>query len=240
MKHHVESQQVTMTIPDPVQLLILNYAAEAERKAPPSGIRTFYSRHVKRVLDILFVLCVAPFVLPVVLLLAAIIARDGGSPFYSQLRVGRSGRSFRLWKLRSMVHNADAQLEEYLVHNPLARAEWDLSQKLKNDPRITKSGHFLRKSSLDELPQLWNVLKGDMSIVGPRPMLLEQAQLYPGADYYHLRPGVTGLWQISDRNDSSFAARATYDAQYAARLSFRFDMRIIFKTAGVVLRGTGY
>src|SRR5690606_30267059 len=126
-----------------------------------------------------------------------------------------------------------------LATNPEAKAEWELTQKLKNDPRITRFGHFLRKTSLDELPQLWNVLRGDMSIVGPRPMMLEQAQLYPGADYYHLRLGVTGLWQISDRNNSTFAARATFDARYAAELSLKGDISIIARTVGVVLRCTG-
>ncbi len=139
-----------------------------------------------------------------------------------------------------MVEDADIRLKEYLDANPEAKAEWELTQKLKNDPRITSTGHFMRKTSLDELPQLWNVLRGDMSMVGPRPMMLEQAQLYPGADYYHLRPGVTGLWQISDRNDSTFAARATFDAQYVAGLSFKGDISIIAKTVGVVLRCTGY
>nr|WP_318013707.1 sugar transferase [Paracoccus sp. DMF] len=195
---------------------------------------------MKRPLDITSVLLAAPIVLPLVLLLAVVILWNGDKPFYTQLRVGRSGRSFRLWKLRTMVEDADLRLAEYLAANPEAKAEWDSTQKLKQDPRITKTGHFLRKTSLDELPQLWNVFRGDMSVVGPRPMMLEQAQLYPGADYYHLRPGVTGLWQISDRNDSTFAARATFDARYAADLSLAGDLGIIAKTVGVVLRCTGY
>ncbi|WP_425467465.1 sugar transferase [Paracoccus laeviglucosivorans] len=206
----------------------------------PVGVRSFYARFMKRPLDIAAILVSAPIVLPVVLILVAMIALHGDKPFYSQLRVGRSGRSFRLWKLRTMVDNADARLVEYLAGNPEAKAEWDLTQKLKNDPRITPVGRFLRKTSLDELPQLWNVFLGDMSVVGPRPMMLDQAQLYPGADYYHLRPGVTGLWQISDRNDSTFAARATFDAEYAADLSLKGDASIIAKTVGVVFRCTGY
>ncbi|WP_414694031.1 sugar transferase [Paracoccus sp. (in: a-proteobacteria)] len=208
--------------------------------AKPVGTRSFYARFGKRPLDILAILASAPIVIPVVVILVLIIMSRGGKPFYTQLRVGRSGHSFKLWKLRTMVDNADARLAEYLASNAEAKAEWDSTQKLKNDPRITSFGHFLRKSSLDELPQLWNVFLGDMSIVGPRPMMLDQAQLYPGADYYHLRPGVTGLWQISDRNDSTFAARATFDARYAADLSFGGDVSIIAKTVGVVLRCTGY
>ena len=206
----------------------------------PAGITSFYARFLKRPLDIAAVLLAAPIVLPVVLGIALVILWHGEKPFYTQLRVGRSGRSFRLWKLRTMVEDAELRLAEYLAINPEAKAEWDSTQKLKNDPRITKTGHMLRKTSLDELPQLWNVFRGDMSIVGPRPMMLDQAQLYPGADYYHLRPGVTGLWQISDRNDSTFAARANFDARYAADLSLAGDTAIIAKTVGVVLRCTGY
>lgn len=232
--------QVQMTAVDPPQIDFNAFSAIDSQYNPPVGIQSVYSRHFKRLLDILLVGLLIPLVLPLVLALAIVIWRDGSSPFYSQLRIGRSGRSFRLWKLRSMVPDADQQLSGYLQKNPGARAEWDLTQKLKHDPRITSFGHFLRKSSLDELPQLFNVLIGDMSIVGPRPMLLEQAQLYPGADYYHLRPGVTGLWQISDRNDSTFAARANYDATYAANLGFRKDFGILLQTVGVVLRGTGY
>lgn len=218
---------------------LLRSTKEVETRSPV-GMHSFYARCLKRPLDVVAVLLAAPFVIPVVVILVLIILYHGDKPFYTQQRVGRSGRSFRLWKLRTMVENADKRLEEYLATNPEAKAEWDETQKLKNDPRITSSGHFLRKTSLDELPQLWNVLRGDMSIVGPRPMMLEQAQLYPGADYYHLRPGVTGLWQISDRNNSSFAARANFDAEYAASLSLRGDVGVIAKTVGVVLRCTGY
>ena len=208
--------------------------------AEPIGVQSFYARFVKRPLDLLAIAAAAPIVIPVVAILALMIIAYGGKPFYTQLRVGRSGRAFRLFKMRTMVDNADVKLAEYLASNPEAKAEWDLTQKLKNDPRITPVGQFLRKTSLDELPQLLNVFLGDMSIVDPRPMMLDQAQLYPGADYYHLRPGVTGPWQISDRNESSFAARATFDAEYAAGLSFKGDASIITKTVGVVFRCTGY
>ncbi|WP_415126402.1 sugar transferase [Paracoccus sp. (in: a-proteobacteria)] len=221
---------------EPVASLLI----KTEETVLPRGIHSVYARFAKRPLDIAAVLLAAPIVVPVVLILALMIMAKGGKPFYSQLRIGRSGRAFRLWKMRTMIEDADLHLAEYLAQNEEARNEWNLTQKLKKDPRITSVGHFLRKTSLDELPQLLNVLRGDMSIVGPRPMMLDQAQLYPGADYYHLRPGVTGLWQISDRNDSTFAARATFDAEYAASLSFRGDVSIIARTVGVVLRCTGY
>jgi lipopolysaccharide/colanic/teichoic acid biosynthesis glycosyltransferase len=199
-----------------------------------------YGRFLKRSFDVLAVLLMAVFVLPVILLFGLMVRLDGGPVFYCQDRVGRNGRVFRIWKLRTMVVDADRRLEEYLAGNPAAREEWNRTQKLKNDPRITATGRLLRKSSLDELPQLWNVLAGDMSLVGPRPMLPAQASLYPGRAYYKLRPGLTGFWQISDRNATSFAGRAAYDTQYSRRLSFPTDLMVLIATARVVVRGTGY
>jgi exopolysaccharide production protein ExoY len=200
----------------------------------------FYRTFVKRALDVAAVLLTAPVVVPIVLILALMVAREGGRPFYSQFRVGKNGRPFRMWKLRTMVVDADARMTAYLDANPQARAEWDLNQKLRVDPRITRFGQVLRKTSLDELPQLWNVFCGDMSLVGPRPMMLNQQAMYPGKAYYVVRPGVTGLWQTTDRNQTSFEARAEFDTMYNDSLSFAADMRIIFKTVGVVLKGTGY
>ncbi len=199
-----------------------------------------YRNGVKRALDILLVVLSLPVVLPIVALLALLVMRDGHAPFYTQARIGRGGRIFRFWKLRSMVYDADARLSEHLDSDPEARAEWDHSQKLKADPRITRFGNFLRKSSLDELPQLFNVLKGDMSLVGPRPMMAGQQALYPGTAYYALRPGITGSWQVSDRNQSSFAARADFDTAYEETLSFAGDLHILAATFGAVVRGTGY
>lgn len=214
--------------------------SEANQVAALGSLSGVYSRFLKRPLDILIVLLALPVVLPIVLVVLVMIAKEGGSPFYTQMRLGKSGRSFRIWKFRSMVINADRQLAVYLDANPAARDEWDRTQKLKHDPRITPLGRFIRKSSMDELPQLWNVLIGDMSLVGPRPMMVDQAVHYPGADYYHMRPGVTGLWQITDRNDSSFAERATFDAEYARTLSLKNDASIFARTFGVVLRCTGH
>jgi len=214
-----------------------SYAGPGTVAPSPAGL---YRSGFKRALDILLVLLSAPFVLPVILLLGLLVGRDGGSAFYCQDRVGRGGKVFRLWKLRSMVVDADRKLEAYLDGNPAARAEWDEHQKLKHDPRITGVGRLIRKASLDELPQLWNVLLGDMSLVGPRPMMPHQVQLYPGRAYYRLRPGLTGFWQISDRNATSFAARAAYDTQYNRRLSLLTDIMVLFATVWVVLRGTGY
>lgn len=200
---------------------------------------TFYRRHGKRITDLALLLPVLPILFLVILVLAAMIAMDGGRPFYSQMRVGRGGRLFRLWKLRTMVHDADARLRAHLDSDPDAALEWKHTQKLRDDPRITRAGRFLRRSSLDELPQFFNVLRGEMSIVGPRPMLPEQRSMYSSADYYEVAPGVTGPWQVSDRNGSTFAARATFDSEYNRTLSLRQDLHLIGRTFSAVLGCTG-
>ena len=215
-----------VTKPLPESLLVQNH--------------NFYARFVKRLLDIVLVLLVAPVVLPVVLIIALVVMRDGHSPFYWSPRVGRNGRIFRMLKLRTMVHDAHGCLDGYLASDPAAAAEWAETQKLKQDPRITAFGRMLRKTSLDELPQFWNVLTGEMALVGPRPMMPDQRTIYPGRAYYVLRPGITGPWQISDRNDSGFAKRADFDLDYHGSLSFLNDLRILLRTAAVVVRGTGY
>lgn len=215
-------------------------SADALRSGRKAGFGPTYRGLVKRLLDIVIVLAAAPFVVPVVLALAVLVWLQGGRAFYCQPRVGRGGRIYTMWKLRSMTHNAEAALAAHLEANPQARAEWDATQKLKNDPRITGLGRLLRKSSLDELPQLWNVLKGDMSLVGPRPMMPEQRRLYPGTAYYRLRPGITGPWQVSSRNDSTFAARARFDALYDRTVSLKTDISLLGATVRVVLRGTGH
>lgn len=199
-----------------------------------------YRNALKRALDVTAILMAVPVVVPLIAVLAVLVARDGGAPFYTQLRVGKGGRAFRMWKLRSMVADAEARMAEHLEAEPAARAEWNSTQKLKNDPRITPFGHVLRRTSLDELPQLWNVLCGDMSLVGPRPMMINQQAMYPGLAYYALRPGITGYWQTDGRNATTFEARAGYDASYEADLSLTTDLRILRRTVGVVLKATGY
>jgi len=188
----------------------------------------------------MLVLLAMPLWLPLAAVGAVLVMLDGHNPFYSQERIGRNGRVFRIWKLRSMVPDADAFLESHLAHNAEARAEWDTTQKLKQDPRITPVGRVLRKISLDELPQLVNVLTGDMSLVGPRPIMVSQQSLYPGRRYYDMRPGLTGLWQVSQRNECSFAGRVRFDDVYHRTMSFGTDLRILGQTVAVVLRGTGY
>jgi len=193
----------------------------------------------KRAFDISVTLLMAPFVLLLVAVVVQLIRMDGGPAFYCQPRVGKAGRIFKLWKLRTIVPDAEQRLALYLDENPAARIEWETTQKLRHDPRITAFGAYLRKYSIDELPQLLNVLAGDMSLVGPRPMMPDQQRYYPATAYFGMRPGLTGLWQISDRNNCSFAERAVHDALYARSMSFATDLWILLRTPAVVFRGTG-
>ena len=199
-----------------------------------------YRKVFKRLLDLTVVAIAAVPTIAILVPIMAVIALDGRSPVYVQKRLGRNGRVFRMFKLRSMVVGADQILEAYLERNPEARAEWDRCQKLRHDPRITAFGAFLRKTSLDELPQLLNVLNGSMSVVGPRPMMVEQRALYPGAAYYEMRPGITGFWQVSERNETSFSERAYYDTAYFRQMSLATDLRVMARTVQVVFRATGY
>lgn len=209
--------------------------------ASKDGPVYLYRHLAKRIIDVVFVLLTLPFSLPIIGLCALALWLEGGSPFYTQDRLGAGGKRFSIWKLRTMVRDADAVLEDYLARDPEMRREWDTLQKLRNDPRVTPTGRFLRMTSLDELPQLFNVFNGDMSLVGPRPMLPEQLPMYgnPTA-YFALRPGITGLWQVSARNNSRFTYRNEVDAAYEHALTLKMDLTILFKTIGVVLRPTGH
>ncbi|RSZ37264.1 MULTISPECIES: sugar transferase [unclassified Variovorax] len=170
-----------------------------------------------------------------------VLYTSGGPAIYMQPRYGRNGRVFKFYKFRSMVADADAVLARHLRQNEAARREWAVYQKLEHDPRITRFGAFLRKYSIDEFPQFWNVLKGDMSMVGPRPCMFAQKELY--GDYWDhycaVRPGITGLWQISGRNEISYRRRAAMDAEYVAHLSLWRDFLILLKTFGVVTGARG-
>lgn len=199
-----------------------------------------YRTFGKRFLDVIIVLASVPIVAPVILAMAIVVGLDGRSPFYTQERIGQNGKRFRIIKIRTMVHNADAILEKHLESDTALRAEWAATQKLKNDVRVTPVGRILRATSLDELPQLINVLFGSMSLVGPRPMMLSQEDLYSGQSYYRLRPGITGFWQVANRNHCDFRNRAKYDAAYDRKLSLGTDMGVLWRTVSVVLRGTGY
>lgn len=208
----------------------------------PQNFATFqYRNWGKQTLDLLLVLMLLPFAIPLILLCAAALWLEGGQPFYRQDRLGRDGQKFSILKLRTMVRDADQRLESCLAADPEMRREWNATQKLKKDPRITRIGSILRKTSLDELPQIWNVLKREMSLVGPRPMMPEQLPLYGDARaYFALRPGITGSWQVSARNEKDFSYRANLDADYFETVSLGGDLALLLKTVGVVFQRTGY
>ena len=214
------------------------------RTAPARALptRPYYDFGFKRLIDMVGAAALLLLIAPVIGVFWLLIRRDGGPGFYGQPRVGRAGRAFMCWKLRSMCVDAEKRLAEHCASDPVAAAEWATSQKLKRDPRITAVGRVIRKYSIDELPQIWNVLRGDMSFVGPRPFMPCQEELYQGdtAGYYAMRPGITGMWQVSTRNESEFADRVDYDARYAREISLMTDIRICLATVRVVLRGTGH
>jgi Undecaprenyl-phosphate galactose phosphotransferase WbaP len=176
-----------------------------------------------------------------VLIALTICVTDRGTVFYGHGRLGYDGRRFKCLKFRSMVHDSDAALERHLSANPAARAEWDASQKLRDDPRVTPIGRLLRDTSLDELPQLINVLLGDMSLVGPRPIVQAEVDRYRHRidDYLRTRPGITGLWQVSGRSDVDYDRRVLLDSQYVASWSFTADVIILLRTVKVVFSREG-
>lgn len=175
---------------------------------------------------------------PLMAVVAWLIWRKDGNPiFFGHYRVGRDGQMFKCWKFRSMVINSAEMLTELLQNDPVAKAEWDRDQKLTHDPRITPVGAFLRKTSLDELPQLFNVLKGEMRLVGPRPITLGELDRYGEARWHYLNamPGMTGLWQVSGRSDTTYEERVELDRDYVERRSLWSDAVILVKTIAVVL-----
>jgi len=200
-----------------------------------------FGHAVKRVFDIVAAVSALVVLSPLLVIVALMVRRDGGPIVYGHTRVGRHGKKFRCLKFRTMVVNSEQVLKDLLARDPEARAEWEREFKLKNDVRITRIGHFLRHSSLDELPQIWNVLRGEMSFVGPRPIIDQELERYGDAGKYYLMvtPGITGLWQVSGRNDVDYATRVSLDVSYVTTWTFWKDMGILFRTFFVVLRGSG-
>lgn len=195
------------------------------------------NRFIKRLFDIFLAFFLLVLLSPLFVYLFLRISKDGGSAVYGHTRVGMKGRTFKCYKFRSMVNNSQEVLEHLLATDPVVKAEWEKDFKLKNDPRITPIGHFIRKTSIDELPQLWNVLKGDMSFVGPRPVTEVELQRYRQYVRYYLavRPGITGLWQVSGRNDTTYNERIRLDTKYVISWTLLKDIQILFKTVLVVL-----
>jgi undecaprenyl-phosphate galactose phosphotransferase len=195
----------------------------------------------KRVLDVVGASLLAIVFSPIIALAGLWLAVTGGSVLFRQTRLGRNGNLFVCYKFRTMVPDAERVLDELFARKPDLRTEWILHHKLKDDPRITRIGSLLRRTSLDELPQLWNVLKGEMSLVGPRPIVRDELFRYGFAirHYFAVRPGLTGLWQVSGRNDLDYRRRVAMDRAYAMRSCFTLDLRILARTVLVVVAQRG-
>ena len=181
-------------------------------------------------------------ILPWVAIVALLVKWTSRGPvFYGHGRIGEDGRTFRAWKFRTMVENADQILEQCVQADPELRAEWAETHKLRNDPRVTKIGKFLRQTSLDELPQIWNVIRGEMSLVGPRPIVRHEVPKY-GEEfdvYRKVRPGITGLWQVSGRSETTYEQRVAMDVHYVRTWSVWLDVYLLAKVVGVALRKQG-
>lgn len=204
--------------------------------------RTVYAIFGKRVLDISLVVLMLPIIAILLIIMLPIVIRDNGPFIYRHPRVGRTGKMFDCLKVRTMRTDSAEQLAKLLQSDPEAAREWAETQKLRKDPRITRAGQIFRKTSLDELPQLWNVLRGEMSLIGPRPVTLEEIERYGDArkDYISVRPGITGLWQIaSSRYEMTYDERVAVDASYAKSVSFIGDMRILWGTVIWAMKPNG-
>jgi Undecaprenyl-phosphate galactose phosphotransferase WbaP len=207
-----------------------------------SGLLNARAMRIKRIIDVALALLLLLFALPFGLLIALAIVLDTRGPvFFHHSRVGLGNRRFNLWKFRSMVRDADSVLDEHLKNHPELQLEWNRSRKLKADPRVTRIGRLLRRSSLDELPQLWSVLRGDMSMIGPRPIVEDEIARY-GDSFYLLtrvKPGLTGLWQVSGRSDIRYSERVDLDCRYISEWTPAMDFAVLLKTVRVVLLGHG-
>lgn len=208
----------------------------------PVGVREWLRRLAKRGLDLIGATALLVALSPVLLALWAVVRLDGGPAIYSHRRVGRRGQDFSCLKFRSMSVDAEARLQALLRDDAAARAEWETTRKLRQDPRVTRIGRFLRSTSLDELPQLLNVIRGEMSLVGPRPVTRDELDQHYGvaaAHYGSVRPGITGPWQVGGRSDTTYRERVDLDVDYATNSSFRRDLAILLRTPLAVLLRRG-
>ncbi|MDI7862983.1 sugar transferase [Rhizobiaceae bacterium n13] len=217
---------------------VASRASDAFGRNIRSGITAFLKYAIDAVIAVLALLVLAPMLLMLVLVLLVV---QGRPIFIAHRRIGRNGVMFPCLKFRTMVRNADEVLSRHLAASPTLRSEWNASRKLRDDPRVTPLGALLRKSSIDEIPQLFNVIRGQMSLVGPRPIVASEAELYGiyFAEYIRVRPGLTGLWQVSGRSDTSYNERVQLDVRYVAEQSVLGDLAIMLKTVPAVLRSRG-
>lgn len=219
------------------------YSIPSDRRtAVPTPTRQFSYSVLKRSMDVMLILLTAPLTLPICLVIAlSVVLSSPGPIFFSHRRIGRGGIFFSMWKFRTMCENSTEILERHLATHPEERDEWTRNHKLRNDPRVTALGKFLRRSSLDELPQLWNVFTGRMSLVGPRPIVAAEAEKY-GTDFgYYLavKPGLAGLWQASGRSTLTYDERVALDRLYVERWSLLGDIRLLFRTVTKVVNADG-
>ena len=231
------------------ELLEVCSPAADNRRAAPEGafaeahrVTSRQYRLYKRWMDVSLVLMTSPLLLALFAAIAVIVRISSKGPvFYKHKRIGRHGRIFTMYKFRTMKVDADQMLLHYLLSNPAAHREWMLKQKLHDDPRLTPCGQFLRTTSLDEFPQIWNILNGDMSLVGPRPIILAEKERYGDGFHFYtaVLPGLTGLWQVSGRCNVSYPVRVDLDEQYVRQWSLYGDLRILLKTPLTVLRREG-
>lgn len=223
------------------QLTGLN-ANHVRKSATDPVAKRIYIHFFKRVLDLVLCALLIPVLVPVMALIWVLVRRDGGPGLFIQPRVGQNGRVFQCFKFRTMVQDAERVLADMCAANPDVAKEWNTYQKLHDDPRVSKVGKVLRATSLDELPQIFNVLLGNMSLVGPRPFLPSQKDIYDkagGHAYYKVRPGVTGPWQVFGRSATTFEARVQFDETYYRNVGLLADMGLILRTAKVVVCRTG-
>ncbi len=216
-------------------------AAALPRSIPTSFAPTGVAAGAKRVLDVLGAILLGVVFAPLIVVIVFMMRKSGATVIYRHRRVGRGGQMFCCLKFRTMVPNADQVLRELLDRNPELQAEWVRDHKLRNDPRVTRLGRFLRRTSLDELPQLWNVLRGEMSLVGPRPVVKEELLRYGRnvSTYLAAKPGITGLWHVTGRNDTDYRRRVVLDTYYVRNQNLLLDLYILMKTTAVVLGGSG-
>jgi Undecaprenyl-phosphate galactose phosphotransferase WbaP len=237
-----DSQALSSTSGFAVHETMTPMAARQPQSDVASPERLFRYRVIKRGLDLLLIVALSPILLPLLLLVALLVRLSSpGAVFFSHRRIRRHGEFFSMWKFRTMCVNSAEVLENYLQSHPEARAEWLKSHKLVRDPRVTRIGTFLRQSSLDELPQLWNVLTGTMSLVGPRPIVAAEVEKYGRffADYCLVKPGVTGLWQVSGRSRVTYPERVQLDRKYAHNWSLHRDAFILARTLSSVVNHDG-
>lgn len=214
-------------------------AVNDEQKKSLKKVDKFFKRTIDIIASIFGIIALLP--LTICVYIANLICKDRGPVFYTQNRIGQNGKIFKMYKYRSMIVGADDKLEKYLEENEEARKEFKQYKKLKDDPRVTKVGKFIRKTSIDEFPQFINVLKGEMSLVGPRPYLEKEREDMNGYYQYIVtcKPGLTGLWQVSGRNDCTFDERIDLDMEYYNNHNLKMDVKIIFKTVEKILKKEG-